>query len=214
MPTAPKDEKRPRRRHRRTAAWIIAMCTGAAMASMFSASGRVDAEESTRPEKMAADDTVFSSRKDAEDFLARTLPLATAANPKYYAKADKVETRWLTKSIEFHDGAAAHGIQISTDEEFTEVRAGVATPGTHQAVFSLGEVNISMEASGTDVTEAGEPALGIIFNCAAPKCIQAKWSGQASRSDSTDIYLQDPALRARILAAFEFLKSSGPKSPS
>jgi hypothetical protein len=162
---------------------------------------------------MAADAAVFSSRKDAEDFLARTLPLATAANPKYYSKTDKVETRWLTKSIEFHDDAPGHGRQVSTDEEFTEVRKGVATPGTHQAVFSLGDVNISMETSDTDVTEAGEPALGIIFNCAAPKCIQAKWSGAASLADGTDIYLQDATLRGRILAAFEFLQASGRNAP-
>jgi hypothetical protein len=146
--------------------------------------------------------------------LARTLPLATAGNPKYYSKADKVETRWLTKSIVFSDGVPGHGIQVSTDEEYTEVRAGVPTPGTHQAVFSLGDVSISMETSDTDFTEAGEPALGIIFKCVAPKCIQAKWSGQASSSDWTDIYLQDATLRARILAAFEFLKSSALKSPT
>jgi hypothetical protein len=178
------------------------------------APGRADAEKSMPSQKIAADETVFSSRKDAEDFLARTLPLATAANPKYYAKTDKAETRWLTKSIEFQDGPPAHGIQVFTHEEYTEVRAGVATPGTHQAVFSLGDVNISMETSDTDATGAGEPALGIIFNCAAPKCIQAKWSGQASLSDWTDIYLQDATLRARIFTAFEFLKSSGPRSPS
>jgi hypothetical protein len=185
-----------------------------AVAAMHSALSKSDAEEPTASKKIAAAETVFSSRKDAEDFLARTLPLATAANPKYYAKTDKAETRWLTKSIEFHDGPPGHGIQVSTDEEFTEVRAGVATPGTHQAVFSFGDVKISMESSDTDVTGAGEPALGIIFNCAAPKCIQAKWSGQASLSDWTDIYLADATLRARILAAFEFLKSSGTKSPS
>jgi hypothetical protein len=184
-----------------------------AVVAMYSAASGLDAEKSMPSQRIAADEAVFSSRKDAEDFLARTLPLATAANPKYYAKADKAETRWLTKSIEFHDGPPPRGIQVSTDEEYTEARAGVATPGTHQAVFSLGDVNISMETSDTDVTEAGEPALGIIFNCAAPKCIQAKWSGQASPSDWTDIYLQDATLRARILVAFEFLKSSGPKSP-
>jgi len=181
---------------------------------MFSASGAAEAEKSTPSQKFAADETAFSSRKEAEDFLARTLPLATAANPKYVSKADKVQTVWLTKSIAFGDGPPGHGIQVATDEEFTEIRAGVPTPGTHQAVFSLGDVNISMETSDTDVTEAGEPALGIIFNCVAPKCIQAKWSGQTSPSDSTDIYLQDATLRVRILAAFEFLKSSGPKSPS
>jgi hypothetical protein len=184
-----------------------------AVAAMHSASSGSDAEQSMPSQKMAADATVFSSRKDAEDFLARTLPLATAVNPEYYSKTDKAETRWLTKSIEFQDGPPGHGILISTDEEFTEVRAGVATPGTHQAIFSLGDVNISMESSDTDATAAGEPALGIIFNCAAPKCIQAKWSGQASSADWTDIYLQDATVRGRILAAFEFLKSRTPDAP-
>lgn len=164
-------------------------------------------------QKAAANATAFSSRKDAEDFLARTLPLATAGNPRYYSKSDKVETRWLTKSIAFSDGPPGHGVQVATDEEYTEVRAGVPTPGTHQAVFSLGDVSIALETSDTDFTEAGEPALGIIFKCAAPNCIQAKWSGQASSSDWTDIYLQDAALRAGILAAFEFIASSGSRRP-
>ena len=166
------------------------------------------------PQQLATNEAVFSSRKDAEDFLARTLPPATAGNPKYVSRADKVQTVWLTKSIAFSDGAPGHGIQVSTDENYTEVRAGVSTPGTHQAVFSLGDVVISVETSHTDFTEAGEPALGIIFKCAAPKCIQAKWGGQPSLSDWTDIYLQDATLREQILAAFEFLKSGGLKSPS
>jgi hypothetical protein len=161
----------------------------------------------------AADEAAFSSRKDAEAFLARALPLATAANPKYYSKADKSETRWLMKSVQFSDSSPGHGIQVSTDEEFTEVRTGVATPGTHQAVFSLGDVSISKETSDTDFTAAGDPALGILFKCAAPKCIQAKWSGAPSSGHSTDIYLQDATLRGRILAAFEFLAASGPKAP-
>ena len=185
-----------------------------AVAATFSLPARSEAEKSAPYQKSAANDEAFPSRTDAEDFLARTLPLATAGNPRYYSKADKVETRWLTKSIAFSDGAPGQGIQVSTDEEYTEVRAGVPTPGTHQAVFSLGDVSISMETSDTDFTEAGEPALGIIFECTAPKCIQAKWSGQASSSTSTDIYLQDATLRARILAAFEFLKSGAPKSPT
>jgi hypothetical protein len=181
---------------RRIAAWTIVTCTGAAMHSTS-----------------AANEAAFSSRDDAEAFLARALPLATAGNPKYYSKADKAETRWLTKSIEFHDGPPGRGVQVSTDEEFTEVRAGVATPGTHQAVFSLGDVHISMETSDSDVTAADEPALGILFKCAAPHCIQAKWSGSASLADWTDIYLQDATLRGRIFAAFEFLAAGDPKAP-
>jgi hypothetical protein len=184
-----------------------------AVAATLSASSGSDAEKSMPSPKMAANEAAFSSRNDAEAFLARALPPATAGNPKYYSKADKAETRWLTKSVQFSDNPTGPGIQVATDEEFTEVRAGVATPGTHQAVFTLGDVNISMETSDTDFTEAGEPALGIMFTCAAPKCIQAKWSGAASLADWTDIYLQDATLRGRILAAFEFLEANGRKAP-
>jgi hypothetical protein len=189
------------------------MCTGAAIASMFSASGHAEAEKSIPSQKSTADETTFSSRNDAEAFLARALPLATAANPKYHSKTDKAETRWLMKSVQFSDSSPGLGVQVSTDEEFTEVRTGVATAGTHQAVFSLGDVNISIETSDTDFTAAGEPALGILFKCTAPKCIQAKWSGAASLADGTDIYLQDTTFRGRILAAFEFLQAGGPKTP-
>jgi hypothetical protein len=159
-------------------------------------------------------ESAFSSREDAEQFLARALPLATAANPGYVSKADKAETRWLTKSIEFDDHPAGKGIRVIMDEEFSEVRAGVSKTGTHEAAFSLGEVRVSPHKDATAITEAGEPALGIIFNCVSPGCIQAKWNGVESSSDWTDIYLQDGAMRVRVLAAFEFLKSGGPKSPS
>ena len=166
------------------------------------------------PQIAATNEAGFSSRKAAEDFLARAIPQAISANPKYRSKKDNVETIWLTKSIEFGDGSPGRGVQVTMDEDFTEIRGGVPTHGTHQAVFDLGEVSVSMHADESDVAETGGPALGIIFNCVAPKCIQAKWNGQPSSSDWTDIYLQDGTLRARILAAFAFLKSSGPKSPS
>lgn len=171
-------------------------------------------EKSMSAETSTPNKSAFSSREDAERFLAGALPLATAANPRYFSTADKVETRWLTKSVEFRDGPAGQGIQVFMDEEFTEVRAGVTTPGTHQAAFSLGEVKVSPHKDETATTDAGEAALGIIFNCAAPGCIQAKWNGAESSADWTDIYLQDAALRGQILAAFEFLKSGGHEAPS
>jgi hypothetical protein len=202
------DWQAPGSRARRTSALKAVACLGAALFSAPAHSGP-DAGKPMSSEKWAANETVFSSRREAEEFLSRTLPLATAGNPRYISKADKAETVWLTKSIAFSDGAAGRGIQVSTDEEYTEVRAGVSTPGKHQAVFSLGDVGVSVETSETDVTEAREPALGIIFRCSTPKCIRAKWNGQESASDWTDIYLQDATLRGRILAAFEFLETGG-----
>ncbi len=158
-------------------------------------------------------DMVFSSRMDAEAFLARELPIATAANPNYRGKDDGVETQWLTKSVRFSD-APDGGVVVAMDEEFTEIRASGRKPGTHDARFSLRDVNISTRTDETQLTPSGEPAMAVIFNCAAPKCVHAKWNGEASTSDWTDISIQDPFVRGRILAAFEYLKASDAKTPT
>jgi hypothetical protein len=154
---------------------------------------------------------VFSSRADAEAFLTRELPIATAANPYYRGKDDGVETQWLTKSVRFTDGPDG-AIVVAMEEEFTEIRANSRKPGTHEASFSLREVRISTRTDDTQLTPSGED-LAIIFNCAAPKCVHAKWNGEASTSDWTDISLQDPSTRGRILAAFKYLEAIGAKTP-
>ncbi len=158
--------------------------------------------------------SAFASRDEAQAYLARALPRATAANPKFVTKPDNVETVWRTQSIVFTDSSAG-GIQVAMDESFTETRGGIANPGTHRAVFSLAQVRVSPHVYPADVTPDGEKALGIIFTCEAGKCIQAVWNGAESTADATDISIQNDDERARILAAFEYLKSlsGAPKAP-
>jgi len=149
----------------------------------------------------------FASKAEAEAFLKRALPAATAANPRYRSPKGGVETRWLTKSISF-DLNNAGGVVVSTDEEFEEYRGGtLKSRGTHEAKFALDEVTISLETSPADTTDAGEKALGVIFKCLGAPCIEATWNGKASMSASTDIYLQNAAAREQILAAFQALQN-------
>jgi len=153
----------------------------------------------------------LASKSEAEAFLKRALPAATAANPSYRSPNSDVETRWLTKSISF-DLNNAGGVGVATDEEFEEYRGGaLKSRGTHQAKFALDDVAISLEASPIDTTDAGETALGVIFKCLGAPCIAAVWNGKASMSASTDVYLQKAAAREQILAAFQALqnKASG-----
>ena len=155
----------------------------------------------------AAGDNVFTSRRQAEDFLASALPEITKANPKYLTKAEGYESIWLTKSLRFED-LGARGVRVALDEEFTQFKSGVATPGTHQAAFSLADVTITTFTEPGDVTPSGELAMGILFTCAARGCVEAAWSGQSSKADKTDISIQDSTTRAKVLAAFVYLKSS------
>lgn len=154
-----------------------------------------------------AGENVFTSRRQAEDFLASALPEITKANPKYLTKAEGYESIWLTKSLRFDD-LGARGLRVAMDEEYTQFKAGVATPGTHQAAFTLADVTITTFTEPGDVTPSGEPAMGILFTCSSPGCIEAAWGGQPSKADKTDISIQDPAMRAKALAAFVYLKSS------
>jgi hypothetical protein len=155
---------------------------------------------------MAAEAT-FASRQAAEDYLAKALPLATSRNPAYLTKSEGVQTWWLLKTVRFAD--APTGVHVAMDEEFPQVKSGVKTTGAHQAAFSLGEVDISVIAEAGDVTPSGEPAMAILFKCAAPKCIEASWNGQPAPSDKTDIYVQDAETREQILGAFKFLMALG-----
>ena len=151
------------------------------------------------------------SRAEAEAYLARAVPAATAANPKYRSPGEDVLTQWLTKSIAFHD-APGGGVIVATDETNDQYRNGaLVTPGTHRATFAIDDVTVSLETAD-DMTETGEKALGVMFRCAGGPCIEAVWSGQKSTSSWTDIYIQDPEARERIFAAFRSLqKGAGAK---
>src|SRR5579863_2785572 len=85
-----------------------------------------------------AGDGEFVSVGDAEAYLTRTLPPATAANPKYRGEKEGTATRWLTKAVKFRPGAAPHGILIAMDEEAIEFRDGVETGVvSHDVEFSI-----------------------------------------------------------------------------
>ena len=163
----------------------------------------------------AAGDGAFASRADAQAYLAATLPAATRANPKYLTKSEGYETIWLTQSILFSD-APGGAVQVAMDETFTQFRGGAETKGAHQARFSLADVEISAFTEPGDVTPSGEASTGVLFTCVQPRCVDAAWNGQASAADKTDISIQDPAVRARVIAAFVYLKSLGgaAKSPT
>ena len=64
----------------------------------------------------------FASKSEAEAFLARALPAATAANPKYRSPGSDVETRWLTRKISFKDNERGV-VVVSTAESVEDYRA-------------------------------------------------------------------------------------------
>jgi hypothetical protein len=143
----------------------------------------------------------FASRQQAIDYLAETLPRATAANPKYKTLRDGTESRWLTQAIRFDSD------KVEMRESYTQTKDGKTIPGTHAATFSLADVELSEFTEPGDVTPDGAPSRGLLFTCKAPGCVAAAWGGKPSKADKTDISLQDDATRARILAAFRYLKS-------
>ena len=148
----------------------------------------------------------FASKEEAETFLAKALPMATAGNPKYRG-ADGALTQWLTKRVAFGPGSSATGISVEMNEDIFEFRNNLqSATGTHDVKFLIEDVQISELTDGTELTEAGDKALGIIFRCNSGKCIEAKWNGAPAPSDWSDISIQDRDVRMKILAAFQALK--------
>jgi hypothetical protein len=143
----------------------------------------------------------FASKSEAEAFLARALLAATAANPKYRSPGSDVDTRWLTKTVEFKDNESG-GLVVSTDESVEDYRNGaLSAQRTHEAAFAIDEVAISEETTD-DLTETGDKARGVLFKCVGAPCIEAVWSGEKSTSAWTDVYVQDDTQRRQILRAF------------
>ena len=150
----------------------------------------------------------FASKGEAEAFLSRALPAATAANPKYRSPGKEVATRWLTRTIAFRQSQNG-GLVVSTNEDIEEYLNGsLHSHGTHEATFAIDDVTVSPETSDQDTTESGEKAMGVIFRCVAGPCIEAVWDGKRSSSAWTDIYVEDAKSRAQILAAFQALQRS------
>lgn len=148
----------------------------------------------------------FATRAEAMRYLATALAQATAENPKYTAKGDGTVSQWLTNEVLFAT-AATGAVEVTMRESYVQTRDGKTTPGKHEATFSLADVEITEFAAPYDLTPEGTPARGLLFACAKAGCVAALWSGKPSRADRSDIYIQDDAARARILAAFRRLQS-------
>ncbi len=71
-------------------------------------------------------------------------------------------------------------------ESYTQTKDGKTTPGTHEAAFSLADVEITEFTEAGDVTPEGAPSRGVMFTCKTPGCVSAKWGGQASKADKTE----------------------------
>jgi len=164
----------------------------------------------------------FASAEEAKTFLSRYLPLATAANPRYRSKDSSVETQWIMKSFRFDRDPATNRILASMNEAIREYsNDALSAEGAHEAVFWLDEVHVSERTDSPDFTSAGDPAIGIIFNCKSGKCIQSVYMGAKSSKEWSDVYIQDDQSRAAILRAFRALERpaggadapAGPKRP-
>ena len=151
-----------------------------------------------------ADDADFASPAQATDYLAATLPRATAENPKYRTVADGTVSQWLTQEVRFSGMG-----EVEMLESYTQEKDGKTTPGAHKAAFSLADVEVSEFTEPGDVTPDGAPARGVLFSCQRPGCIAAAWGDQAAPADKTDISLQEDGVRAKVLAAFRYLKTRG-----
>ena len=155
----------------------------------------------------AAGDAAFASKQEAEEFLARALPIATAANPRYRSQEPGGATAWITKTVKFGPGKNGGGRLVSMSEEVLGFRNGVqVTTGSHDVAFLIEDVKITENRDPGTLTENGDISLGVIFNCVSGKCIQSTHDGKQSLTDSGDISIQDDAMRAKILKAFQTLK--------
>jgi hypothetical protein len=177
----------------------IALMIGAAwsMCSSRATAGVIDTADNAAKPAAAGP---FASKSEAEAFLDRALPAATAANPKYRSPGSDIETRWLS------------GVVVSTAEAIEDYRAGaLSAQRTHAATFAVDDVAIS-EETADDLGENGEKARGVLFTCVGAPRIEAVWAGEKSTSASTDVYLQDDTQRRQILDAFRALqeKSASP----
>jgi len=152
--------------------------------------------------------STFAAQAQAEAFLSKALPTATAANPKYRTPGTDYDRRWLIKTVAF-SRADDGGVVVSLGEDFDDYRNGaLVSRGSHQARFALREVAISVETAD-DLSEHGQKAQGILFRCLGAPCVHAVWDGKPSVSARTDIYIQDAAERQKILSALQALQKKG-----
>jgi len=148
----------------------------------------------------------FVSKEAAKAFLAEALPRATKANPKFRT-GEGVLSAWTTQSVTFDEANGEAGLAVSMSEDALEFRDGAQTAAhSHDVAFPLAAVTISERRDPGTIAESGEAAMAVMFQCDSGKCIRASYDGKPADTDMTDISIQDDAMRAKVLAAFQMLK--------
>jgi hypothetical protein len=148
----------------------------------------------------------FATRQQAMDYISTALAAAVAANPSYLTKSSGARTRWFTDKVSFETDADG-AVVVTMHEHFVATKDGKSVEAKHEARFSSADVHIDPYLEVGDVTPAGAAAVGIAIACKTRGCIAAVWGEVASKSDSTDFYVQDVATRDRLLAAFRRLQT-------
>ena len=185
----------------------LAVCAAATLSGEQAKAQKAFEIPMPRNVQFVAEEAVFASKREAEEFLAQYLPIATAANPKYRSQEPGATTAWITKSVKFGPGKSAGGRLVSMSEETLGFRNGAhVTTGSHEVAFEIDDVKVTEHRDPGTLTENGDISLGIIFKCNSGKCIQSAYDGKQSLTDWGDISIQDAALRSKILKAFQALQ--------
>jgi hypothetical protein len=153
----------------------------------------------------AADGPPFASRADAEAYIARVLPQATAANPKYKEPNSDIETRWLTKSVAFRSDHAG-GVIVVMHEDILKYRGDkIVGRGTHGVEIPLEQTGVGLISDAWVPVDKIEAAAGILFRCAKEPCLRSTHDGKPSIDAQTDITISDKDALAKLYAAFRAL---------
>jgi hypothetical protein len=153
----------------------------------------------------AAEGPPFASKADAEAYIARELPEATAANPKYRDPAGDTETRWLTKSVTFRSDPDG-GIIVAMDEDILKYRGDkIIGQGTHSVEIPLETTGVGLISDAWVPVNTVEAAAGILFRCPKAPCLQSTHDGKPSIDPQTDITISDKDRLAKLYAAFRAL---------
>lgn len=152
----------------------------------------------------------FVSRRAAEAYLARELPAATAANPKYRDPNTNLDTRWLTKSITFTH-AIDGGVVVTMREVILKyLGTKIVDQGTHSAKFPIEVTGVGLINDAWVPVDSVNAAAGILFKCPEKPCILTDRSGKATIDVQTDITISDRDSRRKLYEAFRaLLKESG-----
>ena len=151
-------------------------------------------------------EAAFATQAEAEAFLAKALPEATEANPRYLAPGSDIETRWLTKAITFSPSADG-GILVAMHEAVLDYRGqAVLREGSHDAAFAIDAIDVALIAGSGEIVDKLDVAAGVLFKCRSAPCIETDRNGVKSMDAATDISVANSVALARIVAAFRALQ--------